>query len=322
MIYETIPGLNKRVSRIAFGCSCHPMERGELTMLDHLDYLYDELGITLFDNAYAYQKSESVLGEWMAKRGNRDNVVVISKGCCLAPGMRRVTKEILQKQVEESLTNLKTDCIDIYYLHRDDPKVTAEELVEMLNDLRKQGKIKVIGVSNWTTKRIDQANAYAEAHGLEKISISSPSFSLARQIIDPWGGGRGCVCLSRDYESMDYYREKGIIVAPYSAMARGFLAGRFPSNQRFALWKSLDWASRIAYFHKENFRVLKVAEDMAKKKGCTLSQLNLAYVLQQDFMTFPVISSTKKDRMKDNLKAFDITLAKEEIDELNNAAKK
>ncbi|MCR5490865.1 MAG: aldo/keto reductase [Bacilli bacterium] len=318
MKYLEIEGIAKPLSRIAYGCDCRPMHDGDRGFLPFLDYLYDELGITLFDDAWHYRDSETILGEWMEKRGNRDKVAVISKGCCLGPNKRHITKELLQKELDESLLRLKTSCIDIYYLHRDDPSFAAEELIEMLNDLRKQGKVNLIGVSNWRVDRIEKANKYAEEHGLEKIRFSSPSFSLARQVIDPWRGGAGCICLSRDEEALDYYKKTQIAVAPYSAMARGFLAGRYPSEKRFAIWKSIDWASRIAYFHRENFKVLKKAELLAAKKNCTVSQINLAFLFHQEFPTFPVLGSTSKERMAKNAEALSIELSDEEMKWLND----
>ena len=322
MEYAKLEGLDKPLSRIAYGCDCRPMHAGDASFTSFLDYLYDELGITLFDNAFHYGESEALLGKWMEQRKNREKVAVISKGCCLGPKKKHISKELLESECNASLERLKTNCIDIYYLHRDDLSFEAEELIEMLNDLRKAGKINLIGVSNWSVARIKKANEYAEKHGLEKIRFSSPSFSLARQVIDPWRGGAGCVCLSHDQESMAFYAEAKIAVAPYSAMARGFLAGRYPSSKKFAIWKSLDWAARIAYFHKENFIVMRKAEELAAKKGCTLSQLNLAYILSQDFLTFPVIGSTNKSRMKANVEALGVILSKEEIGSLNNTKKK
>ena len=147
-----------------------------------------EAGITTFDTARLYGKAESVLGDWVRRRNLRGKVNILTKGCHPANDEPRVSPQVIREELEISLEQLQTDYVDIYLLHRDDPNVEVGPIVECLNQLKEEGKIKVFGGSNWTLQRLSQANEYASSHGLQPFSISSPSFSLVEMVRDPWGG--------------------------------------------------------------------------------------------------------------------------------------
>ena len=163
-----------------------------------VNYLLDaalSYGLNSFDCARGYGAAENSLGNWMKERNNRDRVVVLSKcGNVDQEGNVLVNRAVIEKELAESLAALQTDYIDIYLLHRDDPKTPVSEFIDTLNDAQRAGKIRVFGVSNWTDTRIREANDYAAAHGLNGFSVSSPNFGLAEQVQDPWGGD--CVTLT------------------------------------------------------------------------------------------------------------------------------
>ena len=173
MEYRKVEGINLPLSRVVFGCAIEPMLKGE-NVNDLLDAVYD-MGINVFDTAENYGQSETSLGNWMRERKNREKLVVISKGC--HPYERnRVTPEDMRRDIEQSFQRLGTDSIDIYFLHRDDRNIDPGVMVEVLNEYYQEGKIKAFGGSNWSCERIEQANHYADRHGLQPFTVSSPNF--------------------------------------------------------------------------------------------------------------------------------------------------
>jgi len=199
MPYGRVEGVDKPVSRLVLG-----------TMILHTDRLEEsfalldaamELGYNTLDCAHVYGGggSERAIGRWMQARGNREQVVILTKGCHPNADRKRVTPFDLAADLHDSLARLQTDYIDLYLLHRDDPEVPVGPIVEALNHHHREGKIRAFGGSNWRHERIQQANEYARAHGLLPFAASSPHFSLAEQVQDPWGPG--CVALSGPREA-------------------------------------------------------------------------------------------------------------------------
>ena len=308
MKYGTISGLDKPVSRLVLGCA-------DLKDTAVLDAAVDA-GVNAFDTAHVYGGSEELLGRWLKGR-DLDKLVIETKGCHPTP-LRpdRVTPACLVKDVETSLRRLGVECIDLFLLHRDSHHAQAGELVETLNDLKKQGKLRAFGGSNWTAERIQEANGYAAAHGLEPFTVSSPHFGLACQIRDPWGGGAGCVTLTgadREGERA-WYRESGTAVLAFSA--RGMLSGKISAADPKRADK-LDAAGRRGYDCPENWERLRRAEVLAKEKGCTVAQLSLAWLFHQDMNAYAIFSTGNPARIAANCGALEVALTREECRWLN-----
>lgn len=313
MEYLQIDGIKRPISKIAFGCAIEPMLAGE-----NVNELLDacvEMGITTFDTAETYGLSEVSLGNWMRSRNNREELVIISKGCHPYHGMDRVNPKELIKDIEQSFERLGTDYIDIYFLHRDDLKIEVGTMVEILNEYHKKGKIGAFGGSNWTHERIEQANAYAKAHDLVPFTVSSPYFGLANQISDPFGGGAGCVSIAgpANRKVREWYIKNDIPVFAYSSLGRGFFSGKVKSDRPNEAKDVLDEFAMKGYAYPENFERLRRAETLAGDKQCTVAQIALAWALAQPLKTVLLASARSAERMKQNLKAFDLELTKEEI---------
>ena len=137
---------------------------------------------------------------------------------------------MLFRSFAESSQYLKTDFIDIYLLHRDDPEIEAGVAVEILNALYAEGKIGAFGGSNWTHQRIEEANEYAYKHSLVPFSVSSPNFGLADQICDLWGGGCVSISGSAHKEAREWYCRNQMPVIAYSSLGRGLFSGRVKSS--------------------------------------------------------------------------------------------
>lgn len=313
MEYIQLEGITKPISRVTFGCGGSQMMAGE-----NADELLDacvEMGITTFDTAENYGLSEVSLGNWMRRRRNRDDVVIITKGCHPYNGVDRVTPKDLTRDIEQSLERLGTDYIDIYFLHRDDLKIDVGEMVEILNEYYRKGKIRAFGGSNWTHERIQAANDYAKAHDLVPFTVSSPYYGLADQLEDPFGGGAGCVSLSGPGNKVarEWYFQNDMPVFAYSSIARGFFSGRVKSDHPEAVAEVLDEYAIKGYCYQENFERLRRVEKLAMEKNCSVPEIALAWTLAQPLKTVLVVSARTAERMQNNLKAFDVTLTDAEI---------
>ena len=318
--YGKIAGLEKPVSRMIFGTAIGPMIEGKNT-----DELLDAAlakGINTFDTARGYGRAEESLGGWMKRRDNREQVVVISKcGNCDSDGSVCVNRKVIETELVESLQALQTDYIDIYLLHRDDPKTPVSEMIDALNELQKEGKIKVFGVSNWAHERIEEANRYAKEHQLQGFSVFSPHFGLAEQIADPWGGNCVTITGKQNQAARNWYQENQMPIIAYSSLARGLMAGRIKSSQEVQAAEILDSFCVKGYVCHDNFERLARCEELAEKKGCTVSQIALAWMFRQDLNIYVLVSTTRAFRLEENLRAFTVNLSEEENRYLNAGRK-
>ena len=309
MQYVTWDKISRPVSRLIFGCAYAAMNAGE-DQSAWLDQVF-AAGITAFDTAENYGRSEEVLGNWLASRGVREEVTVITKGC--HPYERkRVNPECMRADFNQSLERLKTDYVDLYMLHRDDPEKEVGPIMETLNEFVSSGRARCLGASNWTLERVEAANAYAAAHGLEPFRVVSPNYCLARQVRDPWGGG--CTALSGEEHAREraWYAQNGIKVIAYSSLAHGFFSGKARSDEPEKLEALLDEGGRRGYFCEENLQRLARAEQLAREKGYTVAQIALAYVLADPIGILPAVNATKKAHLDSNIAALEIGLTPEE----------
>lgn len=314
--YVKIPYVEKQISRILFGTAFGPFMMGQ-EQNELLDAMLDA-GITAFDTARNYMGAEISLGKWIHERKNRDKIVLLSK--CGHPsvfGKKRINEKDMRKDLERSLRHLQTDFIDIYLLHRDDPDVPAGDVVEIFNAMHREGKIGAFGASNWRHERIDEANAYAEAHHLIPLTVSSPNFGLAEQVQDPWGGG--CVTISGkdEAEARSWYEWTQMPMIAYSSLGRGLFSGRLKSDDLTGIDSVMDSAAQKGYCSEDNFERLRRCERLAAKKQVTVAQVALSWIFRQRINAFAVVSTSSVERMKQNIDAYDLDLTSAECRYLN-----
>ncbi|MBS4729542.1 aldo/keto reductase [Mycobacterium sp. SM1] len=314
MDYQTVSGIDKPVSRIVVGTD--RLHRGRLpwppsrTRQQQAFSLLDrsfELGCNAFDTARIYWGSERMLGAWMRRRRNRDEVVVISKGCHphLLSGHPRLTASELSHDLHASLKALGTEYIDLYLLHYDDPAARVEPIMERLNRHIDEGKIRAIGASNWSHQRICSANAFAAETGLKPFSASSVQFSLAEWARAPW---RGAVTLggSQQHWAREWYLSHRLPVFAWSSLARGFFSDHYdPSNpgaNRVSRWCTTYFGT------DENIQRLKRARMLAREHHVSVAQVALAYVLRHPLGVFAVVGCTSVEKVDDNVAALSLKL--------------
>jgi aryl-alcohol dehydrogenase-like predicted oxidoreductase len=312
MDYGHIPGIDKPISRLVQGTTMLSSEdlAGGFALLDAVF----AQGCTAFDTAHGYGKgdSERVLGGWLRDRGLREQVVILDKGAHPYDGRVRVTPEDIASDLRESLERLQVETIDLYLLHRDDERVPVGPLVETLNEHLRAGKIRAFGASNWRHERIAEANDYAAARGLAPFVASSPNLSLAEQAHAPW---EGCLSISgaRGRAAREWYAAQGMPVFSWSSLAGGFFSGRFRPDNLDTFASDLDRLCAETYATPENFERLRRAGELAERKGATVAQIALAYVLSQPLEVFALVGCQSGEEFRENAAAGAIELAPDEL---------
>ncbi len=316
MQYGEISYVKKPVSRILYGTAMAPFNvGGDGNAL--FDAMY-ALGINAFDTARVYGEAECVLGRWIEERGLRDKVVILSK--CAHPlpdGTKRVCEKEIRADFQISSECLRTDYIDIYLAHRDDKEMPVGEIVEAFNALHAESKIGAFGGSNWTHRRIEEANEYAYKHDMLPFTVSSPNFGLAEQVKDLWGGGSISISGPSGTEARKWYVKEQMPVVAYSSLGRGLFSGKLKSTEAAHADKVLDEFSMKGYAYPQNFERLKRCEELAAEKGCSVSQIAMAWLFRQKLNTFAVVSTSKARRMQENIKAMELELTRSELNYLD-----
>ena len=309
MKYASIPGLDRPVSRVVLGSMAFAPEAQDLTgaMLD----AFLERGGNLVDTAQVYRggNSERAIGDWLRRRKNRDQVLILTKGAHHDRIGKRVNPREIAFDLGGSLARLGTSYVDLYVLHRDDPEVPVGPIVEALNEHAERGRMKVIGGSNWSHTRLEEANAYAQQRGLRPMAVSSPNLSLAVPKEPMWPD---CISVSGDARALEWYRRTRTPLFSWSSQGGGFFTGRFtPENT-----ENTDMVR--VYYSEGNWQRLRRAEQLGKELGLSAIQVALAWVLNQsDLNTFPLIGPRSMEELESSLAAAEVELTPEQVRWLN-----
>ncbi|MDW6025423.1 aldo/keto reductase [Mesorhizobium sp. BAC0120] len=297
-----IPGLAQPASRLALGFEDFRTFSSGSILLD----AYFEAGGNLFDTAYVYGAgyTEKLLGEWLSNRGVRGEAVVIGKGA----HSPLCYPDVIGKQLTQSLDRLKTDYVDVYFMHRDNPDVPVGEFVDAMDAEIKAGRIRgPFGGSNWTRERMDEAIAYAERTGKQKPGALSNNFSLAEMLEPIWPG---CITSSTD-DWKGWLTARQMPNFAWSSQGRGFFTDRAGRDKR-----DNEELVRVWYSEK-NFGRRDRAVELAARLGKSPIHIALAYVLAQPFPSIPLIGPRTLDELDDSLKALDISLSREDVEWLD-----
>ncbi|SFS34742.1 aldo/keto reductase [Marininema halotolerans] len=270
-----------------------------------------ELGVTFLDTATAYgyddegpSSNERLLGK--ALKGKHDQVVIATKFGPLRSKTEHLgldgSPENARKVCEQSLKNLGTDVIDLYYLHRVDPNIPIEESVGGMADLVKEGKVRYLGLSEVTVDQLKRAQ------GVHPISAVQTEYSLWSRDVEENGVLQAC-------------RELGVGFVPYSPLGRGFLTGSLKDRGQL---KEGDWRLHNPRFTDDafasNLRIVEGIEKMAAEKGCTPAQLALAWVHAQGEDMVPIPGTKRIKYLEQNIAALDVQLTHEDVQHLQTLA--
>ena len=302
-----IPGINKDLSRVVFGCDNQSDSNHAFAMFDH----FFSQGGNVFDTAYIYNegKSDLYLGSWIDARGLREEVVVLGKGAHTPD----CTPDKIRPQLDETLSRMSASYLDIYCLHRDNEDLPVEGFIDTLNELKDEGLVSVFGASNWSLKRFKEANDYALSTGKEPFTVLSNNFSLAHMNNPVWPG---CFSCSED-DYLKYLTDNQISIFPWSSQARGF----FLDTQEFTGLAHVADPNREeqdrVWGSADNLERRKRCFDLAEEKDVDPIQMALAFVLNQDFPSFPLIGPRNFFETESSLQATQIEVSSKEISWLN-----
>lgn len=311
MIYGEVAGVSVPLSRLVLGSGSFDEDRRDEAwrLLDR----YAAAGGTVIDTAAIYGggASERVVGGWLDRSGYRDSMVIATKGGHpnLPDWHGRLTPEDVEHDIGSSLSRLNVEYVDLYMLHRDDEQIPVGELIDTLAAHVANGRAKAIGVSNWSWQRVQQANAYASRSGAPRVVANSIQYSLAAPkaaVLLP-----GTVTLSGDAAAFEWYSETQLPVLAWSSQANGFFSGRYPPDVHD------DTVVERVYYHEDNWRRLERATRLAVSRGCTPSQVAMAWLLGQPLDLFAVIGCTQLPHLEESLGTLDLRLTPEEMAWLN-----
>ncbi|KAK0649102.1 NADP-dependent oxidoreductase domain-containing protein [Cercophora newfieldiana] len=263
-----------------------------------------EIGQRFWDTADIYADSEDRIGEWFKKTGKRDDIFVATKfGLVFTPSLEQTERsdpEYVRSACEKSLQRLGVETIDLYYCHRVDSKTPIEKTIEAMVQLKKEGKIRYLGLSEVAAADIRRAHA---VHPISAVQVEYSLFSLDIE--------------SPQYDVLRTCRELGISLVAYSPVGRGLLTGQIRSFDDLGEHDFRRFAPR---YSRENFpAILKIvdeAETIAKKHGCTPSQVCLAWLLAQGEEVIPIPGTRTIKYLEENTAAADLKLTPEEVSQL------
>ena len=251
-------------------------------------------------------ESEKIIGKWMKKRGNRQQLIICTKvGAELSPEKKGLKKSYILKACEDSLKRLQTDYIDLYFSHKDDPGTRVEEPLEAYAQLLKEGKIRSIGASNFSAGRLQEALQASEANGLPAYQVLQPAYNLYDR--------------SFEQELLPLAQAHDLGVISYFGLARGFLTGKYRSEAD--LEQSARGGAVKQYLNARGFRILDALEAVAKRYKTSAAAVALAWCLQRAGITAPIASATKPEQLQDLLDALHLQLDAAAMEQLNHASR-
>jgi len=285
-----------KVNRVGLGCMGMSEFYGSFDEEESIHTLHKaiDLGVNFFDTAdmYGWGANERLLGK--AFKGRWDHVILATKFAVMrGPNGEFLglngKPEYIRQACDQSLKNLGVEKIDLYYMHRQDPKVEIEEIVGAMSDLVKQGKVNHLGLSEVN------AATLRRAHAVHPISAIQNEYSL-------WSR-------EPEQEIFDVCKELGISFVAYSPLGRGFLTGAIQSR---ADLEANDWRLTHPRFQEaaihENIKFVEVIDQIARSKGVSKAQIALAWVLSQNDDIISIPGTRKVHRLEENLGAFKVEL--------------
>lgn len=287
MLYRKLSFTDKKAAAVALGTASFGGTTEKSEAFEIMD-TYAEAGGNVLDTARVYGDfasftpggSEEVIGKWLASRGNRDSLILATKG--MHPDMRtmhtpRSSREELLSDAKASIDALGAEYVDIYYLHRDDESLPVGRIVDNLNEIYALGIAKAFGASNWSASRIREANAYARKHGLIGFAINEPQLSLAKtaHFADD-------TLFMMDEEMWRMHKDEKMPCMAFSSMANGYLA-------KLAEGRPVSESLARTYGCPESEAALEAVKKINAETGYSVSAISLSWMLDLEPVVLPII---------------------------------
>jgi aryl-alcohol dehydrogenase-like predicted oxidoreductase len=312
MDVRTLGGSGLKTPRLVLGGNVFGWTAGGDEAFAILDRFVDAGG-TMIDTADAYSawvpghkggESETLLGEWLKRRGRRDDVLIATKvGMLPGEGGEKLEPARIAAAAEASLRRLGTH-IDLYYAHQDDEKTPLAESLAAFDALVRAGKVRAIGASNYSAARLNEALDISEREGLARYEVLQPEYNL--MVRDRFEGALQQTCIDRNVGSL-----------PYFALASGFLTGKYRSDADKG--KSVRGGRMDAYLTDRGFAVLAALDEIASETGATPAQVALAWLAARPGVTAPIASATSRAQLDELLGVLTLELSGEQVERLTTA---
>jgi aryl-alcohol dehydrogenase-like predicted oxidoreductase len=302
------------VSKLCLGGNVFGWTADEATSFALLDR-YAAAGLNFIDTADSYStwapgnrggESETIIGNWLRRRGGRDKLVIATKvGSQMGPGRKGLSKAYIRQAVEDSLKRLQTDYIDLYQSHWDDPATPFEETLGAYAELIQAGKVRAIGASNLDAARLAEALAVSARSGLPRYESLQPKYNLHDRA-------------SYEGEVENLCGKQGLGVICYYGLAAGFLTGKYRSTQD--LGKSPRGEGVAKYLDARGLRILGALDEVAAQHRATPAQVALAWLMARPGLTAPIASASRLEQMGDLIGATELRLDPVSIERLTQAS--
>lgn len=300
------------ISSLCFGGNVFGWTIDEPTSLRLLDAFLDAGG-NFVDTADVYStwgagnkggESETIIGNWLKKSGKRNEVVIATKvGMEMGPGKKGLAKDYIERSVEDSLRRLQTDHIDLYQSHKDDENTPLEETLGAYQNLIKQGKVRVIGASNYSAQRLQEALDTSRQNNLPAYQTLQPEYNLYDRA-------------GYEAELQGVAKRYGLGVISYFSLAAGFLTGKYRSESD--LQDRARGGKVKNYLNERGLRILDALDQVSKQHGVKPAQVALAWLEAQPTITAPIASATKVEQLKELMT--EVKLDQASLDLLNEAS--
>ena len=297
------------VAPLALGGNVFDWTADEATSFAVLD-AFVEAGGTMIDTADVYSawvpdhvggESEALIGRWLKQSGKRDKVIIATKVGMMAG----LSPDKIAAACEASLQRLGVDAIDLYYQHKDDESVPLADSLSAFDRLATSGKIRAVGLSNFSAERVDEAMGVANSNGLTRPSALQPWYNMVER---------------EKFEGplRDAALRHGLAVFPYYSLANGFLTGKYRSRED--LGKSPRGLRNVAYLEGRGIQVLEALDEVAAKTNAALATVALAWLKAQPAIAAPIASATSRDQLDQLTAAMSLDLTAEQIERLDRAS--
>jgi aryl-alcohol dehydrogenase-like predicted oxidoreductase len=302
------------IAPIVFGGNVFGWTAEAKTSFDLLDR-FVEAGYNAIDTADVYSawapgnkggESETIIGDWMKSRGNRDKIIVVTKvGSPMGPGKKGLSAAYVAQAVEASLKRLRVEAIDLYLSHWPDADTPYEETLGAYRDLVAQGKVRFIGASNLDAAQLRASLDAAKAKSLPRYDVLQPEYNLYDRA--SFDGALRDLCIAED-----------IGVITYFSLAKGFLSGKYRSQADLA--KSARGGGVKAYLNERGNRILAALDAVAARRSAKPAEVALAWLIAKPGVTAPIASATSLEQLESLIKAGSLTLDAADMEALEKAS--
>jgi aryl-alcohol dehydrogenase-like predicted oxidoreductase len=248
-------------------------------------------------------ESEILLGDWLRQRGNRSQLVIATKVGFNYPGVQQeLSAKTIEEECNKSLKRMGIDTIDLFYAHVDDYNTPLEETLEAFDKLVKAGKVRFIGASNYLAWRLEEARCISQAHGWANFCCVQQRHTYLR--VKP--GGSTAPQVTTNPDLFDYSRRRNFPIVGYSVLLGG-------------AYTQLDRSIPESYLGPDTDARLEILQSIAAETHATPNQVVLAWILNSDYPTIPLIAASSHEQLQENLGALDVKLSTEQMQRLDDA---